>query len=491
MAFLMTLATQNCALTDAEPTRLEHDSLGPVDVPADAYYGPHTARAVANFPISGRSTSEIPDLVVALAEVKLAAARANHDLGALAPGKFGAIDQACREIIAGQLHDQFPVDCIQGGAGTSTNMNINEVVANRALEILGHDRGAYDELHYLDDVNRSQSTNDVFPTALKIAIYRAIDPLLGALTQLEEAFAGKGDEFADVLTMSRTQLQDAVPMTLGLVFRGFAAGIAEERAQIDQAAQTLKTINLGGTAIGTEINTPAGYTALVRDHLDAITGIEVRTAPNLLNATSDMGPFVQVSGALKRAALKLSKISNDLRLMSSGPQTGLGDIELPAVQAGSSIMPGKVNPVIPEVVSQVAFVVAGNDLTISMAAEGGQLQLNPFEPVIVTRLHESITQLANAATVLTEKCVRGITTSPERLRHRVHHSVGLATALTPLIGYSAATRLAQEALMNGESLVDLVLRDELASAEELDATLEPDRLVHPHEVGTTSPSTGA
>ncbi len=477
----MTSATDDSTLVEAAgATRTDRDSLGPVEVPATAYYGAHTARALANFAISGRPTHQIPELVVALAEVKKAAALANAELGALSPEKAPAIVQACDEVIAGRWHEEFAVDCVQGGAGTSSNMNANEVIANRALEILGHPLGSYDHLHPLDDVNRSQSTNDVFPTALHIAAHRATAGLLEALAQLEEAFAAKGAEFATTLTMGRTQLQDAVPMTLGQTFTAFAAGLAGDRGRLERARETLAEINLGGTAIGTQLNTPAGYTARVTELLSELTGIELRSSSDLVNATSDMGPFVEVSGALKRVAVKLSKISNDLRLMSSGPQTGFGDVALPAMQAGSSIMPGKVNPVIPEVVSQVAFTVIGNDVTIAMAAEAGQLQLNAFEPVIITKLYESISQLTRAVHTLREKCVEGITADTDQLLGRVHRSVGLATALTPLIGYSAAARLAKEALATGASLVDLVLRDELATTEQLDAALQADRLARPH-----------
>ncbi|WP_396935310.1 aspartate ammonia-lyase, partial [Mycolicibacterium sp.] len=370
--------------------RVEQDSLGTLEVPASAYYGVHTARALANFPISGIALSVYPLFVNALAAVKQAAAEANRDLGLLDDERAEAITAACREIAAGALHDQFVVDVVQGGAGTSTNMNANEVIANRALELLGAGRGDYERLHPLEHVNRSQSTNDVYPTAIKVALQVQIAALHATMTDLAAAFGTKAAEFATVLKMGRTQLQDAVPMTLGQEFSTYAVMLAEDAERLQEAARLVTEINLGGTAIGTGLNAHPRYAALVCEKLSAITGFQLSTAGNLVEATQDVGAFVQVSGVLKRTALKLSKICNDLRLLSSGPRAGFNEVNLPAVQAGSSIMPGKVNPVIPEVVNQVAFEVVGNDVTISMAAEAGQLQLNAFEPIIAHCLFQSL-----------------------------------------------------------------------------------------------------
>ena len=467
-------------MTSATTTRSDNDSLGPVDVPAEAYYGAHTARAAANFPITGRSIGEIPELIAALAEVKHAAAKANCELGAIPSDVAGAITEAAAEVIDGQLHSEFMVDVIQGGAGTSSNMNVNEVLANRALEILGHSRGDYSKVHPIDHVNRGQSTNDVYPTALRLATYRIIAGLLDALGHLEETLRAKAAEFADVITMGRTQMQDAVPMTLGLAFGSYAHAVQTDLALLREVRETLLEVNLGGTAIGTELNTVHGYTELARTHLAEVTGLPVRGAANLMDATQDTGGFLTLSGTLKRTAMKLSKFANDLRLLSSGPQAGFGDIQLPAMQAGSSIMPGKVNPVIPEVVNQVAFVVAGNDLTVTMAAEGGQLQLNAFEPVIFLKLYESITELTGAVRVLTDRCVSGITANPEELEQRVHRSAGLATVLSPLIGYYNAAKLAKEAVETGASIVDLVVRENLLEESVLRRELEPSRLINPH-----------
>ncbi len=461
-------------------TRSENDSLGPVELPADVYYGAHTARAVANFPITGRTIGEIPELVTALAEVKQAAAKANGELGAIPSDVAEAIVAAATDVANGELHSEFVVDVIQGGAGTSSNMNANEVLANRALEILGLPRGEYAKVHPIDHVNRGQSTNDVYPSALRIALYRTLGGLLEALAHLADTLREKSAEFADVITMGRTQMQDAVPMTLGLSFGSYAHAVEADLDLLRTVRENLLEVNLGGTAIGTELNTVRGYTALARQHLAEVTGLPVYTASNLMDATQDTGGFVTISGALKRTAMKLSKFSNDLRLLSSGPQAGFGDIQLPAMQAGSSIMPGKVNPVIPEVVSQVAFVVAGNDLTITMAAEGGQLQLNAFEPVLFVKLYESITELTNAVRVLADRCVYGITADSAALEERVHRSAGLATVLSPLIGYSNAAKLAKEAVATGASIVDLVLREGLVEESVLRAELEPSKLVNPH-----------
>ncbi|MFK4266128.1 aspartate ammonia-lyase [Streptomyces milbemycinicus] len=456
--------------------RREHDLLGDRDVPADAYWGVHTLRATENFPITGTTIAAYPHLIGALAAVKEAAARANQDLGLLEPRKADAIAAACQEIRQGRLHDQFVVDVIQGGAGTSTNMNANEVIANRALEILGHAKGDYAHLHPNEDVNLSQSTNDVYPTAVKVSTILAVQGLLAAMEILREAFAAKAEEFRDILKMGRTQLQDAVPMTLGQEFSAYAVMLEEDQSRLLEAQSLVHEINLGATAIGTGLNAPAGYAEAARRHLATITGLPMVTAANLVEATQDCGAFVHLSGVLKRIAVKLSKSCNDLRLLSSGPRAGLNEINLPPVQAGSSIMPGKVNPVIPEVVNQVAFEVIGNDVTITMAAEAGQLQLNAFEPIILHSLSKSITHLRTACLTLAERCVSGITANAENLRATVENSIGLVTALNPHIGYSAATSIAQEALATGRGVAELVLEKGLLPADRLAAVLRPEEV---------------
>ncbi|MGA4847485.1 aspartate ammonia-lyase [Streptomyces sp. G5(2025)] len=460
----------------APATRREHDLLGDRDVPADAYWGIHSLRATENFPITGIPISVYPQLIDALAAVKEAAARANEELGLLPKAKADAIAAACREIRAGRLHDQFVVDVIQGGAGTSTNMNANEVVANRALELLGHPKGAYEHLHPNEDVNLSQSTNDVYPTAVKVATISAVHGLLRAMAVVQDAFAAKALEFRDVLKMGRTQLQDAVPMTLGQEFSAYAVMLDEDRMRLAEAVELIHEINLGATAIGTGLNAPAGYAETARRHLAEITGMPLVTAANLVEATQDCGAFVHLSGVLKRIAVKLSKSCNDLRLLSSGPRAGLNEINLPPVQAGSSIMPGKVNPVIPEVVNQVCFEVIGNDVTITMAAEAGQLQLNAFEPIILHSLAKSITSLRAACLTLAERCVEGITANTEVLRHSVETSIGLVTALNPHIGYTAATEIAREALATGRGVAELVLEKGLLPPERLAELLTPERV---------------
>ncbi|WP_396917013.1 aspartate ammonia-lyase [Mycolicibacterium sp.] len=456
--------------------RVEQDSLGTLEVPASAYYGVHTARALANFPISGIALSVYPLFVDALAAVKQAAAEANRDLGLLDDERAEAITAACREIAAGALHDQFVVDVIQGGAGTSTNMNANEVIANRALELLGACRGDYERLHPLEHVNRSQSTNDVYPTAIKVALQVQIAALHATMTDLAAAFGTKAAEFATVLKMGRTQLQDAVPMTLGQEFSTYAVMLAEDAERLQEAARLVTEINLGGTAIGTGLNAHPRYAALVCEKLSAITGFQLSTAGNLVEATQDVGAFVQVSGVLKRTALKLSKICNDLRLLSSGPRAGFNEINLPAVQAGSSIMPGKVNPVIPEVVNQVAFEVVGNDVTISMAAEAGQLQLNAFEPIIAHCLFQSLAHLDAACRTLRDRCVLGITANRERLYESVTNSIGVITALNPYIGYATAARIAKSALETGKPIPEIVVAEGLLSADRVAELLAPESL---------------
>ncbi len=462
-------------------SRLEHDLLGARHLPEHAYYGIHTLRALENFPISGAPISVYPELIRALACVKQAAAEANAELGLLPEAKRQAIVAACTEIRAGALHEHFVVDVIQGGAGTSTNMNANEVIANRALELMGHPRGDYQHLHPHQDVNLSQSTNDVYPTALKLAAYFGISRLREAMAHLRLAFADRAEAFADVLKMGRTQLQDAVPMTLGQEFGTYAVMLGEDEARLGEASLLITEINLGATAIGTGINTHPDYAHVACRHLARISGVPVSTADNLVEASQDCGSFVQLSGVLKRVAVKLSKTCNDLRLLSSGPRAGLGEINLPATQAGSSIIPGKVNPVIPEVVNQIAFEVIGNDLTVSFAAEAGQLQHNAFEPIIAHSLFKSITHLRNGCLVLADRCVRGITANREHMRAQVENSIGIVTALTPYIGYEQATELAQDALQTGRSVYKLALAKGLLTREALEEILKPERLTHPRK----------
>jgi aspartate ammonia-lyase len=455
------------------PCRAESDLIGSRDVPANAYWGVHTLRAVENFPITGSTISGYPHLITALAAVKESAALANGGLGLLSADRAKAIVRACREIRDGRFHDQFVVDVIQGGAGTSTNMNANEVIANRALEILGRHKGEYQYLHPNDHVNLSQSTNDVYPTAVNIATLAGTDELATSMEVLQRAFAEKAAMFRDMLKVGRTQLQDAVPMTLGQEFGSYAVMLDEDRHRLLESAELLHEINLGATAVGTGLNAPPGYADAAGDHLARITGFPLRTSVDLVEATQDCGAFVHLSGVLKRIAVKLSKICNDLRLLASGPRAGLAEITLPPVQAGSSIMPGKINPVIPEVVNQVAFEVIGNDVTITMAAEAGQLQLNAFEPIIVHSLTKSITHLRNACEVLADRCVPGITANEDVLRASVERSIGLATALNPYLGYQTASRVAKEALATGRGVAELVLSEGLLEPTVLEKVLDP------------------
>ncbi len=466
----------------ATGSRSEHDLLGDRDVPAHVYWGIHTLRALENYPISGTPISAFPDLIRALALVKQAAARANLDLQILAPGKAHAIEAACVDVAGGALLDQFVVDVIQGGAGTSTNMNANEVIANLALEKLGRPKGDYATLHPIEDVNASQSTNDVYPTALKVAACFAIQRLLLAMAELRGAFERKAFEFRDVLKMGRTQLQDAVPMTLGQEFTTYAIMLGEDEARLSEAMALIQEINLGATAIGTGINTDPEYAGLACRHLSDLSGLPLKRAHDMIEATQDTGAFVQLSGVLKRIAAKLSKTCNDLRLLSSGPQAGLGEINLPARAAGSSIMPGKVNPVIPEVVNQIAFEVIGNDITITMASEAGQLQLNAFEPIMFWSLAKSITHLTAGCKTLAVHCVAGITANRDLLAARVRNSAGLATALNPYIGYENATMIAREAIASGRGVAELVLEHGLLDETSLAGILRPEVLTRPRRL---------
>jgi aspartate ammonia-lyase len=458
-------------------TRSEHDLLGDRDVPSEMYYGVQTLRAVENFNISGVTLSFYPLLIEALAMVKMAAAKANSDLGLLSKEVTDAIVQACHEIISGKYHGHFVVDMIQGGAGTSTNMNANEVIANRALEILGHEKGEYLYCHPNNHVNLSQSTNDAYPTSIKIAIINSNKKLIGVLKSLIDSFRNKGKEFSHVIKMGRTQLQDAVPMTLGQEFEAYAVMLSEEIQRLEQNSKLFLEVNMGATAIGTGINAAPGYREKCVSHLAEITGLNIVLAENLVEATQDTGAFIMYSSAVKRLAVKLSKICNDLRLLSSGPRAGFNEINLPPMQPGSSIMPGKVNPVIPEVVNQIAFKVIGNDLTVTLAAEAGQLQLNVMEPVIVQSIFESIEMLKNGMTTLKYKCIDGITANVKRCRELVENSIGIVTALNPVLGYETSTRLAKEALETNRSVYDLVLEKGLLTKEELERLLAPENMI--------------
>ncbi|HQB38216.1 MAG TPA: aspartate ammonia-lyase [Deltaproteobacteria bacterium] len=459
--------------------RLEHDFLGEREIPDDCYYGVQTLRALENFPITGIPISKAPELIWALAQVKKAAALANMELGVLPAHIAKAISAACDEIIAGKLHDQFPVDVIQGGAGTSTNMNANEVIANRALELMGKQKGEYEFCHPNNHVNCSQSTNDAYPTAFRIALHQKLNLLIAALEYLQKSFAAKAADFADVLKMGRTQLQDAVPMSLGQEFGAYATTIGEDAERVREAQKLVLEINMGATAIGTGINAPPDYTRIVTDHLRSLTGIPVVTSANLIEATWDTGAYVQISAVLKRVAVKVCKICNDLRLLSSGPRCGLNEINLPPLQPGSSIMPGKVNPVMPEVVNQITYFVIGADLTVTMAAENGQLELNVMEPVIAHSLFRSVSMLCNGFQVLADKCVDGITANRERCREMVINSIGIVTALNPIIGYEQSAAVAKQALATGRSVYDLVLEQGLMEKELLDEVLSTENLLHP------------
>ncbi len=462
---------------NSKKLRIEHDLLGEMAIPAESYFGIHTQRAVDNFPVSGNKISIYPELINALATVKQACAEANRSLGTLSDTKANAIIAACLEIRNGNLHSSFVVDVIQGGAGTSTNMNANEVIANRGLEHLGHAKGEYDHLHPLEDVNMSQSTNDVYPTAVKIALNFEIKKLHSAMGVLIAEFDKKSAEFAQYLKVGRTQLQDAVPMTLGQEFSTYSVMLQEDQQRLIEASRLIEEINLGATAIGTRINAPKGYAEIVSKFLSEISGLQLVTAANLVEATQDAGAFVQLSGVLKRIAVKLSKTCNDLRLLSSGPRAGFGEITLPAVQAGSSIMPGKVNPVIPEVVNQIAFDVIGNDMTITMAAEAGQLQLNAFEPIITKNLMDSIIYLRQGCLILAEKCVSGIKANPDQLAHLFNHSIATVTALNTVIGYEKATFVAKEAFSKNKSVREVLLENKMMTEEQIEQLFSVENLI--------------
>jgi aspartate ammonia-lyase len=459
--------------------RREHDSLGERDVPNHAYYGVQTVRAMENFPFSGIHVAHYEHFVRALACVKKAAALANAELGALDRNIADAIAKACDEVLTGKLHDQFSVDMIQGGAGTSTNMCANEVIANRALELLGHRKGEYQFCHPNDHVNCSQSTNDAYPTAIKLGVWFTLRETLGGLRELKIALEAKAKEFADVIKMGRTENQDAVPMTLGQEFSAYAVMIGDGLRHLEHAGNELLETNMGATAIGTGLNSPAGYAPLCTQKLAEISGAPVRLAENLVEATQDSGEFVLMSSSMKTAAVQLSKICNDLRWLSSGPRCGLYEIRLPAMQPGSSIMPGKVNPVVPEVVNQICFQIIGNDVTVSMASEASELELNMAEPIIAFNLFFGLTLLRNAAIVLATRCIAGIEPNRERCREYVQNSIGLVTALNPVLGYEKSAAIAKEALKTGGSVYELVIAKGWLTKDKLDELLKPENMTHP------------
>jgi aspartate ammonia-lyase len=460
-------------------TRREHDSLGEREVPNHVYYGVQTLRATENFRFSGIRLSHYEQFVRALACVKKAAALANAELGVLDRKIADAIAKACDELLAGKLHDQFVVDMLQGGAGTSTNMNANEVIANRALELLGHARGEYQFCHPNDHVNCSQSTNDAYPTAIKLGVWFTLRDTLSGLRELKMALEARAAEFADVIKMGRTENQDAVPMTLGQEFSAYAVMIGDGIRHLEHAGNELLETNMGATAIGTGLNSPAGYAPLCTKKLAEISGAPVRLAENLVEATQDSGEFALMSGAMKTTAVQLSKICNDLRWLSSGPRCGLYEIRLPAMQPGSSIMPGKVNPVVPEVVNQICFQIIGNDVTIAMASEASELELNMAEPIIAFNLFFGLTLLRNAAIVLASRCIAGIEPNRERCREYVQNSIGLVTALNPVLGYEKSAAIAKEALKSGASVYDLVIAKGWLTKEKLDDLLKPENMTHP------------
>ena len=462
--------------------RVESDLLGELQVPAEAYYGVQTQRAINNYKISGKHMCDYPEYVKAIAYVKLAAAEANHELGQLPDDVADAMCRACREIIDGKYHENFVTDMVQGGAGTSVNMNANEVIANRALELMGYEKGDYQHCWPNDHCNCGQSTNDVYPTTIRLTFIEMNKQLVAALERLVASFRKKGEEFKNNIKMGRTQLQDAVPMTSGQEFTAFANTLEEEIGNLNRNVELMLEINMGATAIGTGLNAVPGYAELCTKKLAELTGENFTLGKDLVEATPDTGDYVSYSGALKRLAVKLSKICNDLRLMASGPRCGLHEINLPPMAPGSSIMPGKVNPVIPEVTNQTCFKVIGNDTTVMIAAEAGQLQLNVMEPVITQCIIESQTWLGRAMDTLRERCVDGITVNAEHNAETVRNSIGIVTALNPYIGYKNSTKIAKEALETGASVYDLVLRDKILTKEKLGAILDPKHMLDPMDV---------
>jgi aspartate ammonia-lyase len=462
--------------------RREHDLLGERELPDTAYYGVQTLRGMENFPLSGVPLSHFQHFVRALAFVKKAAAAANSELGALDSKRAEAIKAACDEVIAGKLHEHFTVDMIQGGAGTSTNMNANEVIANRALELLGHRKGEYQHLHPNDHVNCSQSTNDAYPTAVKLGVVLTLRDTISALRELQTGLKTKAAEFADVLKMGRTENQDAVPMTLGQEIGAYAVMIGDGIRHLEQVSPELLKVNMGATAIGTGINSPPGYAELCTKRLAEISGLPVTLAEDLVEATQDSGEFALISSLMKTAAVQLSKICNDLRWLSSGPRCGLYELRLPAMQPGSSIMPGKVNPVIPEVVNQVCFQIIGTDVAVSMACEASELELNMAEPIIAFNLLFGLTLLRNAAIILNARCIAGLEANRERCLSYVQNSIGLVTALNPVLGYEKSVAIAKEALVTNRSVYELVLEKDLLSQTQLDDILKPENMTHPRKL---------
>ncbi len=462
--------------------RLEHDSLGQRELSDHVYYGVQTQRAIENFPISGVFISNFEHLIQGLAYVKKAAALTNHELGTLTEERMKAICGACDELLEGKLHEHFPVDMFQGGAGTSTNMNANEVIANRGLELMGYEKGDYQHLHPNDHVNCSQSTNDAYPTAIKLAVLLSSRNLIRAMAEVRESLQKKAEEFRDVLKMGRTENQDAVPMTLGQEFSAYGVMVDSAIKAIEHATHDFGDINMGATAIGTGITSPPGYANLVTEKLSEVSGFELRRAKNLVEATQNAGNFVQMSATLKRAAVQISKICNDLRWLSSGPRCGLNEINLPAMQPGSSIMPGKVNPVIPELVNQICYQVMGYDTVVSMAAEASELELCMAEPVIAYDLLHGMMILKNGCVTLAARCITGIEANRDVCRGYVENSIGLVTALVPVIGYEPSAAIAKEALKTGGSVYELVMEKGLLSKEQLDEMLRPENMTDPREI---------
>lgn len=463
--------------------RVERDSIGVKDIPEDVYYGVQSLRAAENFHITGLNMH--PEIINSLAYIKKAAAITNCEVGLLEKKKAQAIVQACDEIVSGKFHNEFIVDPVQGGAGTSLNMNANEVIANRAIEILGGKKGDYTIINPNDDVNCGQSTNDVIPTAGKMTSLRLLQNLKKQLLRLYDALNEKATEFDHIIKMGRTQMQDAVPIRLGQEFKAYSVAIMRDIHRMDKAMDEMRTLNMGGTAIGTGINADEGYLRRIVPNLTEISGMDFIQAFDLIDSTQNLDPFVAVSGAVKACAVTLSKMSNDLRLMSSGPRTGFGEINLPAKQNGSSIMPGKVNPVIPEVVNQVAFNAIGNDMTITMAAEAGQLELNAFEPIIFYCLFQSIDTIAYAVNTFVDNCVIGITANETRCRYFVENSVGIITAICPYVGYQKAAEIAKEAIKTGESVRKLIIETGLLTKEQMDEIMDPVQMTEPGISGKT------
>ncbi|HZN06626.1 MAG TPA: aspartate ammonia-lyase [Pyrinomonadaceae bacterium] len=457
-------------------TRTEKDLLGEKQIPADAYYGVQTARALENFKLSGVLINHYPGFVEAWAIVKLAAARANTDVGAMKPERLAAIEKATAAIREGKYHDQFIVDWYQGGAGTSTNMNANEVIANVGLELTGHKKGEYQFLEPHDDLNMSQSTNDSYPTAIKVAFLLRNDRLISELKSLVASFRKKGDAFLEIVKMGRTEMQDAVPMTVGQEFHAFAASLEDEIKLLRDAEKYLYAVNMGATAIGTGINVPKGYPEKCAAHLAKLTGKPIVPAADMLAATWDQQGFVVYSSALKSLAIKLSKISSDLILLTSGPRAGLAEINLPALQPGSSIMPGKVNPVVPEVMNIIAFRVMGNDYSVTLAAHSGQLQLNAYEPLAGIAVMESQSLLFNGSTLFRTKCIDGITVNERVLERYMDTTVGIVTALNPVLGYEAATELAGEAYKSGKGILEIIREKKLLTEAQIKELLDPVKL---------------